>query len=79
MRINKDSGNCEEHTNFQSRDELRQSNEEKIKVEEELELFIEHNWKKGECVVLLISHNVRGIPQPDLLCSTKLTNFSVFV
>ena len=69
MRTNRNLGNFEEQTNFQSRNELRQSNEEEIKVEEELELFIEHNRKKGECVVLLISYSVRRIARPYFLCS----------
>ena len=56
-------------TDFESRNELRQSNEEEIKVEEELELLVENDRKKGERVVLLISYNVRRISRPYFIWS----------
>lgn len=42
---------AEDKTNLESRDELRETNKEKVQVEE-LELFIEHNGKdaRGECI-----------------------------
>jgi hypothetical protein len=64
MRINRNLENWGGQTNFQSRNELRQSDEEKIEVEEEFELFVEYDRKEGERIVLLISYNVRGVPRP---------------
>jgi lauroyl/myristoyl acyltransferase len=45
-------------TNLECWHELRQRNKQKVEVEEELELFPQHQGKEGKEVVLLVPHNV---------------------
>jgi hypothetical protein len=59
--MNQKLENYGRQTNSERRDKLGQSDEEKIEVEKELELLVEHDRKKGERIVLLISYNVRRI------------------
>jgi len=37
---------------------LRKCNQKKIEVEEELELFVENDRQKGECVVFLVPDDI---------------------
>jgi len=37
---------------------LGEGDEEKVEVEEELELFVEDDGEEGECIVLLISNDI---------------------
>jgi len=45
-------------TDFQSRDELTESDDEKVKVEKELELLVEYQGQKADYRVLLISNDI---------------------
>jgi hypothetical protein len=40
-------------------DELGQGNQEKIEIEEELELLVEHDGEEREGIVLLVANNIR--------------------
>lgn len=55
------------HTDFESWDKLRECDEEEVEIEEELELFVEDQGKECECVVLLVSYNIRGKASPQFL------------
>ena len=55
-------------TNLEGGYKLRESHEEEIQVEEELELFVEYNRQEREDVVLLVSHNVGRKSLLQLLC-----------
>jgi hypothetical protein len=57
----------EEHTNLQRRNELRESNEKKVQVEEELELFVEYDWEESEHVVFLVPHDIGRVIVLQLL------------
>jgi hypothetical protein len=46
------------HTDLQGGDKLRKSDEQKVEVEEELELFVEDEGEEVERIILLVSHNV---------------------
>lgn len=54
-------------TDFQGRNELGESNEEEIEVEEELELFIEDQGEECGEVVLLVPNNIGRVPRLYLL------------
>ena len=47
-------------TDLQGRDELAQSDNQEVEVEEELELLVEDDGEEGEQVVLLVPHDVWG-------------------
>jgi hypothetical protein len=55
-------------TNLESRYKLRQSNEEEVKIEEELELLIKHEREEREDVVFLVPDDVRGELGLHLIC-----------
>jgi hypothetical protein len=55
-------------TNLESRYKLRQSNEEEVKIEEELELLIKHEREEREDVVFLVPDDVRGELSLHLIC-----------
>lgn len=55
-------------TNLQSGYKLREGDEEKIKIEKELELLIEDDREEGEDIVLLIPHNVWWISFLETIC-----------
>ena len=46
------------HTSFESRNELRECDEKKIKVEEELELFVKDDRQEREHIVLLVADDI---------------------
>lgn len=48
-------------TDSKGGNKLRESDEEEIQVEEELELFVQHERKEGDDVVFLVSDEVRGV------------------
>lgn len=50
---------CENETDLESRNELRERDEEKVQVEEEFELFVEHDGEESDDVVFLIADDVR--------------------
>lgn len=49
------------HTDFESRDKLAQRNEQKIEVEEKLELFVKHHRDEADDRILLIACDVGRI------------------
>lgn len=48
-------------TDFQSRNELAQSNDKEVEVEKEFELLPEDHWQESEHSVFLISNDVGRI------------------
>jgi hypothetical protein len=49
------------HTDFKSRNKLAQRNEQKIEVEEELELFVEDHRNEADDRILLIACDIGRI------------------
>lgn len=48
-------------TYFQGGDELTERDDEKVKVEEELELLVEHEWEEAQDRVFLVSNEIRWV------------------
>jgi hypothetical protein len=47
-------------TNLERRDKLAERHNEKVKVEEEFELLVEHQREEGKNAVLLVSDDIGG-------------------
>lgn len=62
---------CQTRTNLEGRNELAQCYDEKVEVEEELELFPKDDWQERHNAVLLISNDIRGILRTGTCCQRE--------
>jgi hypothetical protein len=59
-------------TDLESGNELGEGDEKEVKVEEELELFIEYDGEERECIVFLVSYDVWRESQSQLFWKERV-------
>jgi uncharacterized protein (DUF1697 family) len=48
-------------TNLECGNELAEGDDQKVEVEEKLELLVEYKWKESRDAVLLVANNIRRV------------------